>query len=85
MKTLTLRGIEGELEAALQSEAERLGSSLNVTVIGVLRRAFGLTKRKYHRDYHDLDHLAGTWTDKELTEFENNTSAFSQIDEDMWS
>ncbi len=85
MKTLTLRGIEKELETALQAESTRLGASLSATVITILRRSFGLTKPRYNREYHDLDQLAGTWTQQDRAEFEENTSAFSRIDPDMWS
>jgi len=84
MRTLTLRGIEGELEEALESEAGRSGASLNATVTRILRRAFGLEDRKYHAEYHDLDHLAGTWTKEEQSAFERNTHAFSEVDRDMW-
>ena len=85
MKTLTLRGIEKELEAALQAESNRLGASLSATVITILRRSFGLAKPRYHREYRDLDQLAGTWTAEEREEFEANTRAFSRIDTDLWS
>lgn len=85
MKTLTLRGVEGELEAALQAEADRLKMSLSATVITVLRRSFALAKPRYRTEYHDLDHLAGTWTKENRAEFETNTRAFSRIDKDMWS
>ena len=85
MKTLTLRGIEAELECALKAESDRLGASLSATVIAVLRRSFGLSKPRYSREHRDLDQLAGTWTQTEREEFENNTSAFSRIDKDMWS
>jgi hypothetical protein len=85
MKTLTLRGIEAELEAALQSESDRQGASLSATIITVLRHSFGLAKPRYHRKYHDLDQLAGTWTPADRAEFEKNTSAFSMIDKHMWS
>lgn len=84
MKTLTLRGIDGELEQALVSEAERTGTSMSATVKRTLRHAFGLTGKKYHVEYHDLDHLAGTWTAEEQAAFEEHTRAFSEIDEDMW-
>jgi|LakMenEpi03Aug12_release.lakeMendotaPanAssembly.Ray.scaffolds.fasta_scaffold1486356_1 hypothetical protein len=85
MKTLTLRGIEAELETALKSESDRQGASLSATIITILRRSFGLAKPRYHREYHDLDQLAGTWTQEDRAEFEKNTSAFSRIDKDMWS
>lgn len=84
MKALTLRGIDGELEQMLKSESENSGTSMNATIIKILREMFGLTEKKYRAEYHDLDHLAGTWTKDNQIEFEKNTLSFSKIDKDMW-
>lgn len=85
MKALTLRGFDEELERALKQRAEQVGTSMNVTIINILREMFGLTKKKYKTEYHDLDHLAGTWAKEDQIEFEQNTASFSKIDKDMWS
>jgi hypothetical protein len=37
-----------------------------------------------HLRYHDLDHLAGTWSEEEFAEFEEHLSAQRSIDEDLW-
>lgn len=34
--------------------------------------------------YHDLDLLAGTWTEEDAREFSQNTAIFNQIDEQLW-
>ncbi|MEA5621302.1 hypothetical protein VB711_26205 [Cronbergia sp. UHCC 0137] len=34
--------------------------------------------------YHDLDYLAGTWTQEDETEFLLNTQQFNQIDPQLW-
>ncbi|MEZ4525213.1 MAG: hypothetical protein R2941_04765 [Desulfobacterales bacterium] len=34
--------------------------------------------------YHDLDMLAGTWTDEETQEFLTAIADFSQVDETLW-
>jgi hypothetical protein len=34
--------------------------------------------------FHDLDYLAGTWTDKDVKEFEQATSDFNRIEERLW-
>ena len=43
-----------------------------------------IEKKKRIVIYDDLDHLAGTWSLNDLNEFENATSAFEKVDEDMW-
>ena len=85
MKALTLRGFDEDLSEALKAEATRSGTSLNATVINVLRRAFGLTDQKFHVKYRDLDHLAGTWSEADRQAFERNTRFFSEIDKDLWT
>ena len=61
MKTLTLRGIDNTLADALKKASEKSNTSINKTVIRLLKEALGLEKKKY-KTYHDLGHLAGTWT-----------------------
>ena len=84
MKALSLRGIDDELEKALQEKARESRNSLNGTILDILRGALGLSKRKYHGVHHDLDHLAGTWGKAALKEFEEATAVFGQVDEDLW-
>jgi len=84
MKAISLRGIDDDLEQALQAKARESCNSLNGTILDILRGALGLSKRKYHGVHHDLDHLAGTWSDADLREFEEATTEFNQVDEEMW-
>ena len=34
--------------------------------------------------HHELDALAGTWSEDEARTFEAHLEAFEQIDEDLW-
>jgi hypothetical protein len=34
--------------------------------------------------HHDLDHLAGTWTDDDVKMFKENLKYFEQIDKELW-
>jgi hypothetical protein len=34
--------------------------------------------------YHDLDSLAGTWSDQEANEFLAAVSEFNRVDEKLW-
>ena len=47
-----------------------------------------LTMEEYQRllqpIHHDLDTLAGTWTEQQSKEFLSTLSDFSQIDEELW-
>ena len=37
------------------------------------------------KQYHELDHLAGTWSAEEARLFQKNTADFEKIDEDLWT
>ena len=84
MTQLTIRNIEKQLHNALKQEASRKNTSMNRLVVHILKEAMGLEAQSAQKSYHDLDHLAGTWSAEEFAEFEKATEAFEQIDEEMW-
>ena len=86
MKQITVRGIDSDLDRALMREASRRGMSMNRFVLSVLRRALGLDNGEPAGpvEYHDLDHLAGTWTQEEWQEFDQELTRQRSIDEDLW-
>jgi hypothetical protein len=82
MKQLTIRGVSDALAQALDNERRRRGVSLNQAVLDLLRQAVRLGPDKPADN--GLSRFAGTWSDKDLREFEKNTASFEQIDEDHW-
>jgi plasmid stability protein len=84
MTTMTLRGIDDEVSAALKETARREDASVNTVMLRILKESLGIEKKKRSTVYHDLDHLAGTWNAQESAEFECATAAFEKVDEDMW-
>ena len=78
----SLRGIDEPLERRLRDRARRSSMSINATILVLLRRALGLDPR--WGPYTDLDDLAGGWSEADLEQFEARTSAFEQIDEELW-
>ena len=83
MKTLTLRGISEELERAIRSAARESNRSINKAAVSLLEQGLGLKSTKY-KTYHDLDHLAGTWTTDEHERFHESIKELETIDEDLW-
>ena len=82
MKTLSLRGIDEEMEKALKKEAQKEKTSVNTTILNLIRESIGLRKR--HKVYRDLDELAGTWNEKDEEAFKENTQFFDTINEEIW-
>ena len=84
MKTLTLRGIDDELASGLERIARQGRESMNGVILHLLRDKLGLSKPRFREEYHDLDDLAGTWTQEEARDFDAVVSEFSRIDEELW-
>jgi hypothetical protein len=83
---LTVRGVDDLLHNKLRQEARQRGLSVNRYVLQLLREGVGI-KRSYGAadiEYHDLDHLFGTWSAEEVDEFERELAAQRQIDHDLW-
>jgi plasmid stability protein len=84
MATMTLRGIDDAISVALKERARREDTSVNTVMLKILKESLGIEKKKRNVIHDDLDHLAGTWSLNDLAEFQNATSVFEKVDEDMW-
>lgn len=73
------------MAARLKAEARRRGISVNALVLELIREGVGLCRTEPRRVvHHDLDALAGTWSEDEAAEFLDAVSDFGQIDKAMW-
>lgn len=82
MKALTVRNVDARLASALARETKRRGTSLNQTVLNVLRRGLGIDTPEPRTN--GLEKLAGTWTAEEFAEFEAKVAMFEEIDPELW-
>ena len=80
MKTLTVPGVPAELGRALNEEKRRRGTSLNQTVLDLLKQSLGVGIPRSN----GLGRFAGGWTNAEFREFEAATRDFGKIDPEMW-
>jgi hypothetical protein len=84
MKTLTIRGIDKHLSESITKLAKKSNISINKWALNQIKKASGMDKEDIFKTYHDLDHLAGVWSEKEYKEFQKNTRQFEKIDEEIW-
>jgi hypothetical protein len=77
---LTVRNLPEELAAALDEERRRRGTSLNQTVIDLLRLSLGVGGTRSN----GVARLAGTWTEAEHEEFLKAMPPFEEIDQEFW-
>ena len=84
MSTMTIRGFDDQTIKALREKAKQEGMSVNAAIVKLVQEELGLKKKKRIVVYNDLDHLAGTWNDKEYKDFQKSTKDFEIIDKTMW-
>lgn len=80
-RTLTIRNVSPEMDAALKREKARRGKSVNQIVLEILGTDLGIREG---RRSNGLAELAGVWSEEELEEFEGATAGFEQVDEELW-
>jgi plasmid stability protein len=76
----TIRAVPPAIDKALRQRARREGKSLNQLVLEALRRGLGVDAPV--AQFHDLDHLIGTWVDDPA--FDAAIAAQDAVDEDLW-
>ena len=84
MTTMTIRGLDDLTVKALKERAKKEGSSINAALIKLVQENLGIKNKKRTVVYNDLDHLAGTWSDKDCKEILQATADFEKIDKDLW-
>lgn len=86
MKAVTIRGIEPEVSERLKLAAAEQGKSVNQLTIEIIKESLGLKKRKkYSREYDDLDDLFGRWSEDEFKEISSKIASERQIDQNLWT
>ena len=80
---MMVRNIDARLAHALERVARKRGTSLVQTVLDLLRDALGVGV--IAPPSNGLERLAGTWSQKDLEEFEASTAIFEQIDHELWA
>ncbi|MBI5212964.1 MAG: antitoxin [Nitrospirae bacterium] len=84
MAVVTLRGLDDSMVKAIKEKAKQEGTSINNVLLRILKEDLGLKKKPRTVVHTDLDHLAGTWSDKEFAEFQKRIKDFEAIDESIW-
>ena len=83
MKPITLRQLPDALARLIRRKAESEGLSLNRAVIAVLEERL-VGRPPAEPQHHDLDALAGVWSDAEARAFDRALAAQRAIDPELW-
>lgn len=86
MKAITIRGVDRDLSEKLKDTAKKQSKSVNQLTIELIRSSLGLTKRKkFTREYDDLDDLFGKWSEEEFRAIDAKIVKERKIDPELWS
>ena len=83
MSSITIHNLEKDLELLIREKAKKEHESLNKTIKKLLRKSLGLEKKQINHKDDFLD-IFGKWDQKDLKEFENETSDFNEIEPMEW-
>ncbi|MHB8808732.1 MAG: antitoxin [Desulfobulbaceae bacterium] len=85
MRSLSIRGVDDQLAELLKQEAKSTNRSVNQVILETLRKHAGLEKEKqFTGQYHDLDHLFGSWPLEEFEAIQGRIDSERHIDEELW-
>jgi plasmid stability protein len=84
VKTVTIRNIPPKLERAIRQRAGARRTSMNKAVMTLLEEHLGVSVSEPAAEYHDLDELAGVWSEREARPIEEVLAKQRAIDRDLW-
>lgn len=84
MKAVTLRNLPPTLDRTIRQRAKKRGVSVNKVVIGLLLEHLGESEKQPVKRYHDLDDLAGSWSEQEAEVFDSSLAKQRATDQEMW-
>ncbi len=82
MNAITVRNLPPAVVKAVKEKARKEKLSLNRAIVALLEEATGAQPRTVL--HHELDHLAGRWSDEEYRGFMEALREQRQIDPEMW-
>jgi hypothetical protein len=83
--SITLHEIPFETMQLLQEESLRQGIDIETMVHIYIKQGLPISNRHNESSaIHDLDALAGTWSESDFEEFSRTVADFSIVDEDLW-
>jgi hypothetical protein len=84
MKTMTIHGIDPQLDNLIKSKAKAEGLSVNKTIKKLLEISLGITPRPGKKNISDFEEFCGVWTREDVKEFEKTIEDLSQVAPGDW-
>lgn len=78
-----LRNVSPRIMSLLKKKAAKQNISINSLLLQIIEQGLGITCQTKRTVFHDLDHLAGTWSDKDKRIFDDNIKSFENINKEL--
>ena len=84
MKSITIHGLDHQLDKLIRKRAKKHGLSLNKTMKNLLEESLGIKKLPDYDHSEDFMDLFGTWSEEDKKKFDESISELEKIDEEDW-
>ena len=84
MKSITIHGLDDQINDLIKSKAKSEGLSINKTVKKLLETSLGVRPQNERRNLNDFKEFCGLWTKTDLDEFEEKTADLRNTDKRDW-
>ncbi len=84
MKSITIHGVDDQLNSRLKQVAAAGGLSMNRTVKRLLEEALGLKPRSREPNRKEFQAFCGVWSQVDLDDFRQATKEFEEVNGGDW-
>ena len=84
MKSITIHGLDHQLDKLIRKRAKKYGISLNKTMKNLLEESLGIKKLQDYDHREDFMDLFGTLSEEDKKKFDESISELEKIDEEDW-
>jgi len=84
MSSITIHGLDENLDKCIRDKAKEKGLSINRTLKEILGRSFGLSGASIQNHREEFIDLCGEWSSDDIAEFKEKLSACESVDQSDW-
>ncbi len=84
MKSMTIHGIDPQLEELIKSRAKSEGLSINKTIKKLLETSLGVKPQPSRKNLDEFKEFSGVWSKEDLKVFEEKTAGLRSVDKEDW-
>ncbi len=84
MKSITIHGLDDELDQSIRQRARKKGLSINKTLKEVLGEVFKTPVNRLQDNREEFVDLCGVWSEDDVLEFRNRLQECESIDKSDW-